>query len=57
MSGGKGDKGGNFVAFRSVPGLGPLDPCHAPAVPGEWLGSEAGYAGVVPVTSECVPRK
>lgn len=34
----KGEKGGNLVASRSVPGLGLRGLCYAPTVLGEWFG-------------------
>lgn len=37
MSEKRGEKEGELVASRSVPGLGPLGPCHAPPLLREWL--------------------
>ena len=34
----KGEKGGNLVASRTVPGLGLLGPSHGPTGLGEWFG-------------------
>lgn len=53
----KGEKGRNLVASRSVPGLGPLGPCHASAVLGEWLGHPRPEQKLAPVTSDSVPGK